>query len=232
MFYPYSLGKKYCTITVSHGSNTSVLLTTLYSSLCALRTLFYPCESNISCTLKVGDSTVSSRIQIPLRLAWALSVHKSQGMTIPNLTVSLRGVFEYGQAYVALSRATEMKLLTLKDFNERAFRAHPKVKHFYALLGGQREDEKTTGKQAHRKYAHGALNHSDTGTKQMGKLASALQAGVLTDDQRRRMEENRRRALELKKKRLKVSSAAPTTTTSETVSSSEVSRTSSNSKYR
>ena len=90
-------------------------------------------------TNKVGDATVSSRHQIPLRLAWALSVHKSQGMTIPNLAVSLRGVFEYGQAYVALSRATKLDTLTLRGFEERAFKAHPKVKQFYRLLesGGQ-----------------------------------------------------------------------------------------------
>jgi len=83
---------------------------------------------------KMGDQTISSRVQIPLRLAWSISVHKSQGMTIPNLTVNLQGVFEYGQAYVALSRATELKLLTLRGFNERCFRAHPKVKTFYKLL--------------------------------------------------------------------------------------------------
>ena len=85
-------------------------------------------------TNKVGDQTVSSRHQIPLRLAWALSVHKSQGMTIPNLAVSLRGVFEYGQAYVALSRATKLDTLTLRGFDAKAFKAHPKVKQFYRLL--------------------------------------------------------------------------------------------------
>ncbi|KAL7519487.1 hypothetical protein ACHAWX_004240 [Stephanocyclus meneghinianus] len=77
---------------------------------------------------KMGDQTVSARVQIPLRLAWSISVHKSQGMTIPNLTVNLSGVFEYGQAYVALSRATELRLLTLRGFSEGAFRAHPLVK--------------------------------------------------------------------------------------------------------
>ncbi|KAL9190689.1 hypothetical protein ACHAXT_000395 [Thalassiosira profunda] len=87
-------------------------------------------------TNKMGDQTVSSRVQIPLRLAWSISVHKSQGMTIPNLTVNLAGVFEYGQAYVALSRATELKLLTLRGFSEKCFRAHPKVKTFYRLLDG------------------------------------------------------------------------------------------------
>jgi ATP-dependent DNA helicase PIF1 len=87
-------------------------------------------------TNKMGDQTVSSRVQIPLRPAWSISVHKSQGMTIPNLTVNLAGVFEFGQAYVALSRATELKYLTLRGFSEKAFRAHPKVKEFYRLLNG------------------------------------------------------------------------------------------------
>lgn len=85
---------------------------------------------------KMGDQIVSSRVQIPLRLAWSISVHKSQGMTIPNLTVNLAGVFEYGQAYVALSRATEFRRLTLRGFSEKTFRAHPKVKAFYSLLAG------------------------------------------------------------------------------------------------
>jgi len=55
-------------------------------------------------------------------------------MTIPNLTVNLSGVFEYGQAYVALSRATELKLLTLRGFSKDVFRAHPLVKAFYEVL--------------------------------------------------------------------------------------------------
>lgn len=93
---------------------------------------------------KVGDHVISSRIQIPLRLAWALSVHKSQGMTIPHLTVSLEGVFEYGQAYVALSRATHLRYLKLKGFHAKAFKAHPTVKAFYkrlALTGGVEEKQ-------------------------------------------------------------------------------------------
>ena len=83
---------------------------------------------------KIGDSTVSSRVQIPLRLAWALSAHKSQGMTIPHLSVNLRGVFDYGQAYVALSRATKLSLLTILGLNASSIRAHPKVILFYVSL--------------------------------------------------------------------------------------------------
>mmetsp|Transcript_11040 Transcript_11040/g.27143 ORF Transcript_11040/g.27143 Transcript_11040/m.27143 type:complete len:262 (+) Transcript_11040:1801-2586(+) len=112
-------------------------------------TLMSPFDLTAEWTNKMGDQTVSSRVQIPLRPAWSISVHKSQGMTIPNLTVNLAGVFEYGQAYVALSRATELKRLTLRGFSEKSFRAHPKVKAFYSLLdkGGIPDFGQVTNKE-------------------------------------------------------------------------------------
>jgi len=67
------------------------------------------------------------RDQIPLILAWALSVHKSQGQTLERVKVDLRHTFEKGQAYVALSRATSMQGLQVLGFNATKVMAHPRV---------------------------------------------------------------------------------------------------------
>ena len=65
--------------------------------------------------------------QLPLRLAWAITVHKSQGMSLEEAIMDLRDVFEFGQGYVALSRVRRLSGLHLLGWNEQTFQVHPQV---------------------------------------------------------------------------------------------------------
>ena len=65
--------------------------------------------------------------QVPLRLAWAITVHKSQGMSMDEAVMDLSQIFEYGQGYVALSRVRRLSGVYLLGYNERAFQVHPDV---------------------------------------------------------------------------------------------------------
>lgn len=74
------------------------------------------------------EGTVKASVrQIPLRLAWAITVHKSQGMSLDAASVNLANAFEYGQGYVAISRVRSLAGLHLRGINERAFEMHPRV---------------------------------------------------------------------------------------------------------
>jgi ATP-dependent DNA helicase PIF1 len=76
----------------------------------------------------------ASRSQLPLILAWALSIHKAQGQTLERVKVDLGKVFEKGQAYVALSRATSQQGLQVLGFQKHKVMAHPRVIQFYDKL--------------------------------------------------------------------------------------------------
>lgn len=65
--------------------------------------------------------------QIPIRLAWALTIHKSQGMTLDAAKIDLSNAFEAGMGYVALSRVKTLDNLQLLGFNEMALRVNDKV---------------------------------------------------------------------------------------------------------
>jgi ATP-dependent exoDNAse (exonuclease V) alpha subunit len=65
--------------------------------------------------------------QYPLRLAWAITVHKSQGMSLNSVCVDLSKCFEPGMGYVALSRVRSLDGLSIVGFNESALRVHPGV---------------------------------------------------------------------------------------------------------
>ncbi len=65
--------------------------------------------------------------QVPLRLAWAITVHKSQGMSMDAAVMDLSQVFEFGQGYVALSRVRRLSGLYLLGINEHALKVHPEI---------------------------------------------------------------------------------------------------------
>jgi ATP-dependent exoDNAse (exonuclease V) alpha subunit len=70
--------------------------------------------------LRDGDKKRASITQIPLRLAWAITVHKSQGMTLDAARIDLRKAFVEGMGYVALSRVKNLRNLYLSGINRMA----------------------------------------------------------------------------------------------------------------
>jgi len=71
--------------------------------------------------------------QLPLVLAWAVTIHKIQGATLNCAQMDLgSSVFEYGQTYVALSRVKSLNNLYIQEFDSSKIKANPLVKQFYA----------------------------------------------------------------------------------------------------
>ena len=84
--------------------------------------------------LKNGKQVKVSRRQIPLRLAYGLTIHKAQGLTLDRVFIDFDRVFAEGQAYVALSRAKTLDGLYLKHFNATKIFANDEVKDFYSII--------------------------------------------------------------------------------------------------
>ena len=84
--------------------------------------------------LRDGDVKRASLAQIPLRLAWAITVHKSQGMTLDAAKIDLRRAFVEGMGYVALSRVRGLQTLTLVGINRMALKISDEALEVDAML--------------------------------------------------------------------------------------------------
>lgn len=102
-------------------------------------TAIFPQE--FSCDLSGYGSCV--RMQVPLKLAYAITIHKSQGMTLDYLVVDMKGIFATGQAYVALSRASSLMGLEVRNADSSCVKTSSLVKYFHhCLVSGEQYTEK------------------------------------------------------------------------------------------
>lgn len=92
-----------------------------------------------------NDKVMAVREQYPLRLAWAVTIHKSQGMTLDSLFVDCRRIFERGQAYVAMSRVKTLSGLYLENFSRERVLADDNVVEFYKKLNPENMEKLIPG---------------------------------------------------------------------------------------
>ena len=81
-------------------------------------------------TIENDKGTITAKVsQVPLKLAWAITIHKSQGMTLDSAEIDLSKTFEVGQGYVALSRIKNIDGLRLMGLNDKALSVDPLILH-------------------------------------------------------------------------------------------------------
>lgn len=104
-------------------------------------TISFAQQTPFSVSVPNGKAT---RLQFPLRLAWAITTHKSQGMTLDRVKVNLERAFAPGQAYVAFSRVRSPDGLELSgSLNASMVTSHPKIAKFLADLEKRRKERDT-----------------------------------------------------------------------------------------
>jgi len=92
------------------------------------------CVTPAEWTVEEDGKILAKVEQLPLRLAWAITVHKSQGMSLDAAEIDLSKAFAPGQGYVALSRLRDFAGLSLRGLNDMALAMHPRAMEIDARL--------------------------------------------------------------------------------------------------
>ncbi len=90
-----------------------------------------------------GDKVIAEITQLPLRLAWAITIHKSQGMSLDAAEIDLSRSFEPGMGYVALSRVRSINGLFIKGINNMAMVVNPQIIELDVLLRSKSDKAKS-----------------------------------------------------------------------------------------
>lgn len=88
-------------------------------------------EQQATASGKLKNKTLAKRKQIPLKLAYAATVHKTQGQTLDRAKIDLTGAWEYGAHYVAISRVRKIEDISIVPFNVSQIKANPLCLSFY-----------------------------------------------------------------------------------------------------
>jgi len=118
-----------------------------------------------SWTIEEDGHVKAEIVQIPLRLAWAITVHKSQGMSLDAAEIDLGKSFEPGMGYVALSRVRSLKGMNLKGFNEMALQVSQGILEL---------DKELIGMSGQAQSALGKMNQEEKEEKQKRYLQTIM----------------------------------------------------------